>query len=556
VAGSHINLTILSGDENDNNNSLVDVNITKLELLSFNDTACSVLYATNQLWSGNQAVDSSGCFAISALTHDKAIKCAKIKITGIFEGESKESNSTDTFSIRPDKFILTNLPTGSLTAEHNYTIRANALNSDGSTITEDYDISITPSHKKYFRDNSDGSTLDGTFEPTVNFSFSDGVSADTYLNFNNVGKIGLELNDTVWAEVDSDDTPLIDRTIYIEQNLTFIPYNFDINYTATPTMTNYDDGVFTYFANTPTQMGAKLTNLDVTITAVGENGGVMTNYQNPQATYFANNSDFVLGLSVENNPTISSDINESSTDKDLGFALGVATLTYADLDFNYGRERNITKEPITINGNSSDINITVIDHIDTEVNATKVQTFDGNATFYYGRILFEDIKTTDTPTSGNSKILIYATSPIGTFKQESSSWYLNEDDNITSLQTTDLYPRKRRNYDSTDLVGDTSASTVSTITAGEFSYDVIRADTTKSLKAIYHIETPTWLWYSRYNDYSFIPTSNCSQHPCFEYIFQSPNNSTSGIRSGDFNGTKFQQNLNTKIKKRAIKLLR
>jgi hypothetical protein len=559
VAGEDIFLTILSADKTDNNTSLKDSNITKLELLNFSDATCSTLNTIEEIWSGNVAVDNNGCYIMPApFTYLKATKCAKIRIFGTFEGESVESNSSDTFAIRPDKFILTNLPTMPLTAEHNYTIQAHAVLTDGITAVEDYNTSITPTHQKYFRDGSDGTTMDGTFTPTANFLFSDGLSSNTLLNFNNVGIIGVELNDTTWAAIDSDDTPLIDRTIYLEENLTFIPSKFQINFPNTPTMSNYHDRAFTYYANDLALMGANLKNLSFTVSALGEHGGIMTNYQNPQTQYFANDTHFSLALSVDQNPTLSSDINESAT-KDLGFSGGIATLSYADIRFNFLRERNVTKNPRLLQGTQSDLNISVVDSLNNVVQGSKTEPFSGTSTFYYGKLKTTDLQTSSSPQAAKLEINVFWDGSGSrllptTFKQQTTSWYRNADDDAISTLAesnfTAMMTRKIENIATGSTLSINSPNPVD----GEIDFQITKNDISTSQRIFYHIDIPTWLWYSRYEDYDFSLGSTCGQHPCFEYIFNTTQNSI-GIYSGKKEGSSFNNDFNG-TKRKAIKVLR
>ena len=559
IAGSNISMSVLAADKSDNNASLVDANITKLELLSFNDTSCSTLYNTTEIWSGNQEVNASGCFTVPVFSHDKAVRCAKIRVLGSYKGDIVESNSTDEFSIRPEKFKLQNLPANKLTAEQNYIFKAAALNSDGTTLTRDFNFSVAPASKKYFRDDSDGSSMDGTFTPTGNFNFTDGLSADTTLGFDNVGKVSLELNDTTWSIVDSDDTPLAQRRIYLEQNLTFIPDRFDISFPATPLMSNHNDGKFTYFANDLANMGANLKNLSFTVKALGKNGSIMTNYQNPQNKYFANDIDFYLKLKVEKNPNLSSNIDENIV-KDLNFTAGAASISYGDLKFNFGRNFSILKNPLYLKGLNSDINISLRDRNDTTVKSDKLQTFDGNSTFYYARLRTADMKTTQSPVKGEMDIEVYWDGNgvkliPSRFVQMTKSWYLNTDDDaVSSIQNSDFNPMKKRKLQS--VVSGVSVS-VDTPNPkdGKVGFSIAKTDTTSAQKIFYHVDIPSWLWFSKYEDYNFTVGSSCAEHPCFEYIFDYKND-TSGIKSGDFNGSSFDNSFDSGIKKKAIKILR
>ena len=551
IAGDPIRLTILSADQNDANTTLQDANITKLELMSFSDVTCNTLYDVQEIWSGNTAVDSNGCWNPVDIIHNKAIRCAKIRITGIFEGSQVESNSTDTFSIRPKSYILQNIPTGKLTAEHTYTFKAVAVNSDGSTQTPDYNTTVTPESNKYFRDGSDGSSMAGTFSPTADFTFTDGATADTSLSFNNVGIIGLDLNDTNWSITDADDTPLVDRTIYLEQNLTFIPAKFKIDFPTTPVMKNYNDGSFTYYANDLTTMYASLRNLSFTVTALGENDTVMTNYQNPQTIYFANNSNFTLGLAVEQNPNLSNDINESST-RDLNFTDGIATLNYNDVTFNFTREHNVTREPLIMQGGNSQIQINIADNVDVSVEGNKTQAFAESAIFYYGRMITNDLRTADTPAPNKVSFAIYSTTILNGFERYTQNWYINKLDHFSNWQSAT--PKTNRKL-SSDTQSSASISNEAVTSEGIKSFDLVANPSDKAFKAFFHLDIPAWLWYSKYEGYDFGVTSSCASHPCFAYIFDHDDQGV-GIASGSFKGASFDHNITSTPKRKAVKLLR
>ncbi len=557
IVGDDINLTILAGDS-ETNESVTDINITKLELLSFSDSNCSTLYDEKILWENNAEINASGCWNPSptiTLNHDKAVRCAKIRITGLSNGTELESNSTDTFSIRPEKFILEGVPTGKLTAEKDYTFKAKAVNHDGSTSSVDYNASVTPQSHKYFRDNTDGSAMAGDFKPADDFSFIDGLTTDTTLSFSDVGKVGLELKDINWTETDADDTPLEDRIIYLEQNMTFIPKEFNITFDTTPNMDNHGR-VFTYYANDLANMSADLKNLNFKITAVGEKNGVMKNYHS-QTQYYANDVNFTLGLSLYQSPIMSPDINESVV-KDLNFIAGVATISKPTVNFNFKRERNKTQNPKKIQGTASNIDITAIDSIDTNVTGSITKNFTGDATFYYGRVKTNDIKTSTSPTTGNLQIQVYWDGtdtrllPI-TFKQQSSSWYINADDNhpISVFNTFSAMKKRKLGTQSTG-----TTLNPQNMVNGIVNFSITKADIKKSQKVYYHIDIDPWLWYSRYEDYDFTNTHTCGEHPCFEYIFEAANNHGISSGTGDFNGTSFDNNFTSKRKRKALKIMR
>jgi len=549
IASKAIDLTILSRDS-ETNATMSDINITQLDLLSFSDATCSTLYDTTNLWSGNNKLDTNGCFNTASFYHDKAIKCAKIKITALQEGTSIESNSTDTFSIRPERFTLTPDLTGKLTSEQAYNFQVEAKNYQSETRTPDFNQSLTaPTSKLRFREGSpnDGS-LEGTFSlHPNNLNFSDGLTTEGNFSFNNVGLVTLEINDTTWADVDSDDTPLVDRTIYGEQNLTFIPDHFDIAFTS-PIMINHIDGNFTYLSN-DLNMSAWLKNLSARLSAKGAQGGLMTNYETPQSLFYANDINITTSLTVLNNPIMIT-APLSATNVHLSFLDGMSDINYSDVRFNYPRDYKVPSEPIMIDGSDANLSIHVADIIDTSVTGTNSSQFLGDATFYYGRMAPEDVKTGENSVPSKSLLEIYSTTTLAGFERETSRWYINKEDNFT--QILGLMAKEKRDIASSTLAY-TSAENLTTSNKGKITYDVVNTHD-NSYKAFYHFNIDSWLWHSRYSDYN--ATSNCSEHPCFEYIYESENANITGIKSGNLNGSSFANDFNTSTKRKAIKLLR
>ena len=547
IADKAIDLTILARDS-ETNTSMSDVNITQLDLLSFSDASCATLYDTTTLWSGNSQVDADGCFNPASFTHNKAIKCAKIHITALYDDTTVESNSSDTFSIRPERLTLTPTLDGKLTSEHNYHFQVQANNYQNTTQTPDYNQSITPTSTLKFREGTvnDGS-LEGTFtfDPS-NITFSDGLTTEGNLSFNNVGIVTLELNDTTWAEVDSDDTPLAERSIYTEHNLTFIPDHFAITYTS-PIMTNYIDGSFTYLSN-DLNMSAWLKNLSVTLTAEGENNATMTNYETPQSLFYANDINITTSLHVLNDPIMITPPS-SATNAHLSFIDGVADLNYSDVRFNYPRDYKTPVNPIMIAGSDAKLSISVIDTIDTTVEGEKNSTFGGDATFYYGKIIPEDIKTAKNSVASQSLLEIYSDTILAGFERVTSNWYINKEDNFSTIDT--LTAKTKRTL-SSDTNTYTSATNLQVANQGKITYDLTNTHDS-TYKAFYHLDIPTWLWHSRYSDYN--ASSDCSQHPCFEYIYESDKSAT-GITSGTFKGSHFDNDFNNTRERKAIKILR
>ncbi len=555
IAGESFNLTILSKNDT-NSNPISDVNITKIELLSYTDASCSLNLTTILLDSTLYQTDANGCKSVTIAAINSASKCNKIKISGNYNGTTFETLSSDSFAIRPYKFVFENISNGNLIAEQSYSFDAKAVNFDGLSATIGYNSTNLLSSKKYFSDDTEAnSSMEGTLTMPLNITFSDGIALTQNFSFDNVGKVQIILSDTTWAEVDAHDgSTLSDRTIYGEYNLTFIPDRFEITALSTPKMQNYNSANFTYFSNDIANMYASLVDLDFNITAVGKNGSILSNYQNPQNKFYANNVNITPTLNITPTPNLQNSPT-TSTNIDLGFDNGSAILNYDDIKFNYSRDYKTPKNPITVNGNDANITIDIEDSINL-TNGSKTITFSADATFYYGKVTIEDLQTMQNSASTKLYFEIYSTSNLPDFIQSSTNWYINKYDNITNLNILDFKAKKDRT-----LLHDQSSTSITNISSpnqGVVSIDITNL-ANNSYKAYYHVDIPSWLWKSKYSSYDFVDLTNssCSSHPCFEYIFISPLNSEDvGIKSGVFKGATFKNDFNSSVSKKAIKIMR
>jgi hypothetical protein len=159
----------------------------------------------------------------------------------------------------------------------------------------------------------------------------------------------------------------------------------------------------------------------------------------------------------------------------------------------------------------------------------------------------KDIKTSDIKVDENVTIQVYSSPTILTgFEQESSSWYVHKLDSFTLIGERDEDKRKL----STD-----ENKTTFNITNGKGGFEITANPTDKSYKKFYHLSIPTWLWYSRYEDYNYTTDATCGEHPCFEYIYEYADEGK-GIKSGTFKGAKFKNEFKSGVKKKAVKILR
>lgn len=292
-------------------------------------------------------------------------------------GTWSNSISTDTFSIRPDHFIIdtTGLP-ANLRAGEDYTFtEVTAVPQTGTTPVVGYNqskASLTLLADKHRPDTSIDNTLHGTLAfSATNFNFTDGTTNAMGFTYDDVGLVTIKLADTNWCSTDiGDGTPDDDRTIRGQATVTFIPFDFNV---SNVTIQNDNGTGFTYLSN-DLNMSAEV---GMTITARNKQGITTQNY-----------ADTLFEKTISITPTIKHgllDANRTAPlNQDLNFINGVATIAWADnasAKFNFDRNASRPVNPFDVNG--SDMNLTVLD-IDN-VRGDANQTATGFARFYYGR---------------------------------------------------------------------------------------------------------------------------------------------------------------------------
>ena len=357
------------------------------------------------------------------------------------------NDSTDEFAARPDHFVFNSNERSYpdlLRSGQDYNLSLIAEDGLGNA-TLDYNTTgntFTPSHKKGpSYDPSITASVEGNVTITATFTsiIRDGVTVDSNgnaqtvdgnpidnigLTFDNVGKVGISITDSNWANVDEDDTPedcnatTNDDGIPIEAGRSicsdeletrFIPHHFIV----TSKLENHRDGEFTYIntndyvADEP-RMAARV---QLAIVAENNSDETTTNfkknaYEHP-ITVDLNVTDWNTTLKAIKdlvNPRL--DINRNKKeyeDKLLGFGTnGYDEGTYTietnsstpytqQIMFNYARIQNRPINPFFIKG--SEVNSTIIATYETENGAEEgtarikgTDLADGKATFYYARV--------------------------------------------------------------------------------------------------------------------------------------------------------------------------
>ena len=566
IVNNDINLSILAIDK-DTGLSL-EANITKVSLVHYpsgNNNSCTgTALSSVDVCTNCGLTDVDGCLALSVSKsfNQRASQCVEIVVQGKDKDDTNgaslsDSNSSDNLAIRPDTYNCDGIGPSVLVSERIYASTFDALPLNLSTPTLGYTTnSVSITANKYTRLGDLNNSLSGVFSPST-LSFVDG-NASTNLFFNDVGDIGVDLNDSTWAEVDSDDTSEADRVVHKECRLLFIPDHFEVVLNK-PLLEN--NSTFTYLSN-DLNMSAWIRNLDVTITAQGEANGVMQNYTYPINTYYANQVTLLPSLSLPSHGATSalqgSELNDENSTDIIGFEFinGVASYSYEDIRFNYPRDFSSPVPPFQIDGNLTDFSLVVQDNLYPSVDGNDSTDADGNATFYYGRLHPSDLVASAVPQTNTIPFEVYdetGSSFVSGMKQTSLSWYINGlhiDNSVGDIIEA--------NASRTTIMGNLAGFSFTYIPVSVGEQDLNIATVGSEEKSVIHLKTQEWLWYvpasfgSAYDDSA---GSDCTMHPCFKLSID-PVNTPSFIQSGSFEGAEIPDVNRSDYFQKGIKLFR
>ncbi len=536
----------------------MEANITRVDLnfyASGDTSVCSPLpYATLNLCSNGCGVtDISGCMklAVPASLNRRAARCVQVHIEGrdinaSASIDANSSDSSDNFSIRPDAIRFLNpAADANLTAEYDYFYAGGvaALYADGTSAVTDYNTTLLPGGIKRMRNGEANASLAGSLNasPTV---FANG-SGDLNLSFSDVANLTLFFEDTAWTAVDSDDTPLNQRRIYGERNVTFIPSRFEVQFFSTPYIEDNDSVQrFTYLSN-DLNMSAWARNLTVVVTAKGEKGGTLQNFSDPMSRLFADPVDIspLLSLPPKHSAARSLGEPQPSSGADINFSLGQAFVNYTDVPFNYDRSYNTPINPFLLLGSEGNVSVSVTDSTYPAVTGSVFSPFDGNATFYYGRLRAEDIATTHSSTENVAEIEVYddgASALVSGYVQNSLRWFRNA--KHTSGSPGGIKEANVTTGVSLSGAQDRTVSVkVDRYGSGTAVMDINSSEALSKSRTI-HLNIDRWLWYvpgGFGGSYDYGASSDCSRHPCFQYTYEVKGGTSGGVLSGDFNGSDF-----------------
>jgi hypothetical protein len=375
----------------------------------FGVTAYTNCYTEN----GEPCASSNG--GVGASPYDHEYGCFECSI-----GAMPYVCSNDNFAIRPNEFAINSTNTdfaNLLRSAEDYNLTVYAYDygvTSGTNGSDDYNITGATSifdlnTTKYNKNGDINASMYGTAVwSAYDFNMSNGVSWSSSVvgtevagtQFDDVGKINLQVIDANWAAVDinnaNDTTPhdCSANGAYIcgNINVTYIPYEFDFA-DLNVTNNNGNPGTFTYIANEVGQMAGRI---HTRMRALNANGAVTKNF----ATFPLWENNVTVVPVVTTSKYIYTDANETNiANLAINFNLGEKTIVWNEnntsqyLRFNFQRDVNLSANPFDVNG--SDLNITLIssyvDSVDgdiADINGSRLSTIqpaDGNVTFVYGR---------------------------------------------------------------------------------------------------------------------------------------------------------------------------
>ncbi|WP_458701598.1 LamG domain-containing protein [Sulfurospirillum sp. 1307] len=544
IVNKDFNLTIAS----------LDINSSKYQ--EFNGTVCVKVdnNITKLLFIDQNTSNAS--FNINKAIKDTRVSIAwkrNVDENCPLNSEDNSTKSTDNFAIRPLRFNI-DINTTSFYAGVPFHVDLNATSFSG---TNSFDYNETNSTSFVFEKNDSNATcISGTLSNLPNpFKFSDGnISFDT--SYSDVGYVKLylkEINGSEFAKVDADDTNNSDRLIQdYNTTITVKPYQFSIvnySFTRNPNqdwryMSDVKDSNISVFFQVQAQNKdgnvthkfdkncyAQPLNVVIDLNATSSDGNV-SYYK------YINNASIYAHDKSLNNFNLSDTINEQN------FTDGNSTkIIYA---LNVYRKFNDEKSPLEINV----IDVNTSYQVDTNVINAGLLPDNNRSKFYYGRVKTKDISTNKKDVNHSLHVEVYDTnkdSYVNGFHQVSLNWYVMKDDNNQTINETDFNASKTfsNSNDANLNISNTNYSN------GILNFKI--SNPSEVSNAYIHVDVPTYLWYSKYNDYNI--SDDCAHHPCFRYDYIGKSE-THNIHSGDFNGTTIGREYNATKTKKGVKVFR
>ena len=443
--------------------------------------------------------------------------------------ETNHTLSADNFAIRPKEFDITNYPS-EIKAGEEFNITFKALDENGN-LSKDYNE--TDSFSINVVENKTG-CITGNLE--LNISFVNG-EANTSAKYSEMGDINITIKDNNFANVDLDDTSIVDRIIKEKT----IELNSSVYKAKTITSFGddiiYDDKNLSHYAE-----------VNTTIKMLNKDNNILQNFDED---CYANDVNISYETSDNIIDSFKGIYNINGVDKnDSKFESWDNNFTVLKEMFKKGEANNSIKFNIYKNRaypvSIVDLNFSKTNLYFGDINS--IENVNKHFAFYYLRIYGEDIYTTDINSSTLVHVLVYDRNKNHFNDEILLNWFVYNTyniDNVKLLGYTTSY-----NYDSN--ISDGFEVNITKINS-DFNISVYNPN--EDIFSVIHLQTPEYLWYSRYKDYNDSLSSTCSSHYCIEYNYVNKSNQTKEVGSGEFKGS--ESNITTPKQKRfGIKIYR
>ncbi|MBU1659354.1 hypothetical protein KKG72_09925 [bacterium] len=417
-------------------------------------------------------------------------------------------SASDHFAIRPDRFVIT-APAGEninfLKSGVNYNFPLTAARFGDTTPSSGYTVSTANTVLNLLKTamyQPDGVTVDNTllgapaFGTDFNITNGDAVNGAN-INFSDVGKVTLQMQDTTWTNIDIGDTPAdctaSGRYVCGSVDATFIPDHFTLTNVH---LNNHNTNTFTYLSNDL----AMSAHLDVTIEAQNALNNKTSNFK---TLSWENPVNVSIAVATAGTPTLIKD--EIDEGINLNFTAGALTIPWNTADaskmlrFNFQRTLINPVNPFRVNG--ADVILTASSIYGALVITSAATPADLSATFIHGRT--NAPRQTFVGNSGNALLYYEAfCNGVGCDKtllpngatsayNNDSRWFTNTLHTVISGTAGNVNQTKSRtDVTGTDTSGGHPDSTTVTYEVGEEEYPY---------KTTMQNFPSTWLLYNKYN---------------------------------------------------------
>ena len=423
---------------------------------------------------------------------------------------------SDSFSIRPYKFIITSFPLIAYAGEK-FPITFKALDYNNKPCKGYNEIKNT-SFKIFTQINSNckfGNLI-------VPVSFKDGI-AHTYAIYDNVGLISLNITESHYefAKIDKKDTISQERLIYPKKvYIKIYPYSFQSN-------TNFSTNNI-YFMN---KNLSNYANILTQIDAINKNKEIVNNFdkdcfaQNTNIKFSVNKhylTNFIGMYNINNVDTNDSNFQRWQSTWNLSKNLFKNGTAFINIKFNIYKNYKIPIPIVVLNFRNLKVSSKYSKMSSNEI-------FFKNIKFYYLRLLTNDIYTDKNISIIPIYTLVYDKYPYiyTTGKQKLINWFTfnNIDKNkIKILGISENYQYNKKNINiKTELIENNKTIYLKILNKNKTHF-------------VIHLDTPEYLWYSKFSPFNKKLHSYCTSHYCIEYNYKKINKLTKEVKKGKFKG--------------------